>query len=96
MAWDQGSNVRSFGSLHDEEILFLPSAGVSKTEAVLNHMKYRMNKAALFRTTLTGPVVKNPSATREIGSVPGLGRFHVAQGNEACAPQLLKPVCSGA
>ena len=29
-----------------------------------------------------GPAVKNPSANAgEIGSVPGLGRFHVEQGN---------------
>ena len=25
------------------------------------------------------------------GSIPGLGRSHVPQGNETCAPQLLKP-----
>ena len=37
-----------------------------------------------------GPVVKNPPANAEgMGSVPGWGRFHVLQSNQACTPQLL-------
>ena len=39
-----------------------------------------------------GPVVRNPSAiVGDMGSVLGPGRFHVVQGNEARAPQLLEP-----
>ena len=39
-----------------------------------------------------GPVVKNPPANPEdTGSIPGPGRFHMLWGNEAYAPQLLKP-----
>jgi len=51
-----------------------------------------------------GPVVKNPPANAaDMSLIPGLGRFHLPLGNEACAPllsllsrackpQLLKPV----
>ena len=43
-----------------------------------------------------GPVAKNPSANaRDTGLIPGPGRFHMPQGNEACVPQILKPECSG-
>ena len=41
-----------------------------------------------------GPGVKNPPASAgDAGLVPGPGRFHMLQGNQACVPQLLKPVC---
>ena len=37
-----------------------------------------------------GPVVKNlPANVGDMGSIPGLGRSHMPQGNEAHAPQLL-------
>ena len=37
-----------------------------------------------------GPVDKNsPANAGDVGSIPGLGRFHMPWGNEACAPQLL-------
>ena len=39
-----------------------------------------------------GRVDKNPPASAEdMGSVPGPGRLHVLQSNEAHAPQLLSP-----
>ena len=39
-----------------------------------------------------GPTVKNlPASARDTGSSPGLGRFHIPQGNKAHAPQLLSP-----
>ena len=34
-----------------------------------------------------------PASPGDRGSVPGLGRFHMPQGNKACTPQLLKPAC---
>ena len=38
-------------------------------------------------------MVKNPPANEgEMGSIPGVGRFHVPQGNYTCVPKLLKPV----
>ena len=52
------------------------------------------------------PVVKNsPANAGDMGSIPGLGRFHMPEGNEAhglqllspsswvCELQLLKPLC---
>ena len=37
-----------------------------------------------------GTVVKNPPANAgDTGSIPGPGRSHMPQSNEACAPQLL-------
>ena len=37
-----------------------------------------------------GAVVKNPPANAgAMGSIPGPGRSHMPQSNEACAPQLL-------
>ena len=39
-----------------------------------------------------GAVVKNPPANAEnMGLIPGLGRSHMLQSNEARAPQLLSP-----
>ena len=39
-----------------------------------------------------GPVVKNPTANLvNMGLIPGLGRSHMLQGNELCAPQPLSP-----
>ena len=44
-----------------------------------------------------GAVVKNPPASAgDTGSIPGPGRSHMPQGNQACAPQLLKPMYSRA
>ena len=41
-----------------------------------------------------GPVVENlPASAWDMGSVPGRGRSHVLQGNQARVPQLLSP-CS--
>ena len=41
-----------------------------------------------------GPVDKNsPAHAGHMGSIPGLGRFHMPRGNEACEPQLLD-LCS--
>ena len=40
-----------------------------------------------------GPVVKNLACnTGDIGLIPGLGRCHLPQGNQALS-QLLKPTC---
>ena len=41
-----------------------------------------------------GPVVENlPANAGDTVSIPGPGRFHMPpQGNEAGAPQLLKPI----
>ena len=39
-----------------------------------------------------GPVVRNPPANaRNMGSIPGLGRFHMTWGREACKEQLSIP-----
>ena len=39
-----------------------------------------------------GPVVKNPPANAEdTGLIPGLGSFHMLQGNLAREPELLSP-----
>ena len=49
-------------------------------------------KSAVYRGFPGGPVVKNPHCnTRVMGSIPGLGRFHMPQSKEAHAPQLLSP-----
>ena len=38
------------------------------------------------------PVVKNPPASAgDTGLIPGRGRFHMPQSDEACVPQLPKP-----
>ena len=43
-----------------------------------------------------GPVVKNlPVNARDMGSIPGLGRFHMLQGNQAFELQLLN-LCAAA
>ena len=39
-------------------------------------------------------MVKNLSANAgDTGLIPGLGRFHMPWGSQACTPQLLKPTC---
>ena len=39
-------------------------------------------KATLPRNFLGGPVVKNPPVnTKDMGSIPGQGRFHMPRGN---------------
>ena len=44
----------------------------------------------------SGPAVKNLLAcARDMGSIPGPGRFHMTLGNYACAPQPLKPLYLG-
>ena len=44
-----------------------------------------------------GPVVKNqPASAGDMGSIPGPGRPHLSQGNQALKLQLLKPVHSRA
>ena len=49
-------------------------------------------KPSVYRGFPGGPVVKNPHcSTRDIGSIPGLGRFHMPLSKEARAPQLLSP-----
>ena len=41
---------------------------------------------------LSGPGIKNLSSSAgDTGSIPGLGRFHLPQGNQARVPQLLNP-----
>ena len=43
-----------------------------------------------------GPLVKNPPANAgDMGSTPGLGRFHMPRGNKAPKPRLLS-LSSGA
>ena len=43
---------------------------------------------------LGSPVVENPSDNAgDTGSIPGLEKSHKLQGNQAHAPQLLKPAC---
>ena len=40
-----------------------------------------------------GTVDKNPPANaRDMGLIPGLGSFHMPQGNKTCVPPLLKSV----
>ena len=40
---------------------------------------------------------KNASANpRYVGLIPDLGRFYMWRSNQACVPELLKPVCSEA
>ena len=40
----------------------------------------------------SGPVVKNlPANAGDMGSILGLGRFHMQLGNKANVPQLLRP-----
>ena len=40
-----------------------------------------------------GPVVEDlPANAGDTGSIPGPGRSHVLQSNQACALQLLRPV----
>ena len=40
-----------------------------------------------------GTVDKNPPANAgDMGLIPGLGSFHMPQGNEGCVPPLLKLV----
>ena len=36
-------------------------------------------------------VTNLPASSGDTGSIPGLGRFHMSQGNQAHVPQLLKP-----
>ena len=39
-------------------------------------------------------MVKNPPVNAEdMGSMPGVGRFHMLWGNKNCVSQLLKPAC---
>ena len=39
-----------------------------------------------------GTVVKNPAANvGDIGSIPGMGRFHMPWATNICVPQLLSP-----
>ena len=39
-------------------------------------------------------MVKNlPANAGDMGSIPGPGRSHMPQSNEARVPQLLKPAC---
>ena len=41
-----------------------------------------------------GAVDENPPASaRDVGLIPGPGRVHMPQSNEAQAPQILKPEC---
>ena len=43
---------------------------------------------------LGDPVVKDlPANAGDAGSIPGLGRFHMPQGNKAHAPQILRLTC---
>ena len=52
-----------------------------------------MVKKLKSRTSL---VVKNlPANAGDLGSIPGLGRFHMPQGNYVSVPQLLN-LCSRA
>ena len=49
-------------------------------------------KPAAYRGFPGGPVVKNPHcSTRDIGSILGLGRFHIPLSKEVRAQQLLSP-----
>ena len=46
----------------------------------------------MSRNFTGGPVVKSlPANTGDMGSIPGLGRFHMTQGNQARVPQLPSP-----
>ena len=54
-----------------------------------------------------GPVAQNASTKKQtnkqkrnasanpgyLGSIPDLGRFHMWRSNQACVPELLKPLC---
>ena len=52
-----------------------------------------MDSLKIFNLEFPGdPVVKNPPANaRNMGSIPGPGRFHMLQGNLHNVPQLLSP-----
>ena len=55
-----------------------------------------MSKGYMNKEFPGGPVVKDPLANvRDTGLIPGPGRFHMPQNNQACSPQLLSP-CSRA
>lgn len=49
-------------------------------------------KPAVYRGFSGSPMVKNPHCnTRDIGSIPGLERFHMLPSKEERVPQLLSP-----
>ena len=51
-----------------------------------------MQKVLLFLDFPGGPVLNNSSGNAgDMGSTPGLGRYHVPRSNQARAPQLLSP-----
>ena len=50
------------------------------------------NQKRLSKDFPGDPVVKNlPANAGDMGSIPGLGRFHVPRGNQAHVSQLLSP-----
>ena len=56
--------------------------------------KMRLKKAE--KDCPGGTVDQNPPAsTGDVGSTPGLGRFHVLWATEAREPQLLEPLWAG-
>ena len=62
-----------------------------RTLSLLITAGFNLNKKVVW-DFLGGPVVENPPAKAEdTGLISGPGRFHVPQGNQARAAQLLKP-----
>ena len=81
----------------------IPVIGINPEGIIESKVKdghTRMLIAALFIFMQTGnkdfsggQVIKNSSAhVGCMGSIPGLGRFHMLQGNTVHVPQLLRPM----
>ena len=87
------SNARGMGSAFVGELRSRMSCNTAKKK------KKKLVKKKL-KDFPGGPVVKNPPAnTEDVGLIPGQGRSHMPQSNEAHMLQLLSPgaleLCSG-
>ena len=75
---------------HSWTLLLLVELLITTTKNNLNNKELK-NVLSDF---LGGTVDENPSAsTRDMGSIPGPGRFHILGSNEAHVQQLRKPEC---
>ena len=64
----------------------------NKEEQKLVSVTRGMDKENVVQDFPCGLVAKNPLANAGYtGSLPSAGRYHMSQGNQACAPQLLSP-----
>ena len=86
-SWQQGSNIRMWTRDGNRP---------EKTSHLANFINVRLILLKIQRLKIAvklgfpgSSVVKNPPASAgDMGSIPGLGRSHVLQSNEAHAPQL--------